>query len=625
MAFLRGLWRFLIGVKDALVLLFLLLFFVALWGALHVRAPLQVPNGSALLVDLDGFVVDQASERTPLELATGGVDVMPEIEAREVVAAIRHAKDDKRIKALVLQLDNFFGAGQANLQSIGAALRNFRASGKPVYAYSTAYIDDSYYLAAHADQLWMNLLGGVLLTGPGGPNLYFRQALDKLKVDVNVFRVGTYKAAVEPFTRSEASPEARAAEQTLVDTLWNSYAADVRQVRPRADVDAYLSTLQERVAAARGDLARTAVAGGLVDKLGSYADFGNHLRKLVGKAPADDVPGGFNQIALQDYLRSANPLAGGSGDAVGIVYVAGNIVDGNAPPGTAGGDTIADLIEKALTDDKIKALVVRIDSPGGSVLASEKIRQALATARSEGLPIVASMGPVAASGGYWVATAADEIYAQPSTITGSIGVFAVVPTFQRTLADLGINADTVKSTPYSGEPDIWNGLSPETRTLLQASVEDIYRRFTGLVAQARKLPVERVDQIAQGRVWAGTTAKQLGLVDHLGSLDAAVAAARKRAGLKADARTIDIEVEPSLPFQLLDQFMGKEEPQEKQARDPFAKLARVSQLRAASALLDAAGVARGATIQARCLSCVTYLPPQPTPELASVLAKLVGR
>ncbi|MFZ4110772.1 MAG: signal peptide peptidase SppA, partial [Polymorphobacter sp.] len=293
-----------------------------------------------------------------------------------------------------------------------------------------------------------------------------------------------------------------------------------------------------------------------------------------------------------------------TGPAIGVVYVTGDIVDGEAPRGTAGGTTIARAIAKAVADnDDLKALVVRVDSGGGSVLASEEIRQALIDAKKQGLPVVASFGPVAASGGYWLATAADEIYAMPSTITGSIGVFAIIPSFNRSLAALGIGVDGVKSTPYSGEPDLLAGLSPETRVILQASVEDIYRRFTGLVATARKLPIAEVDRIGQGRVWAGNTALRLKLVDKLGGLDAAVVAAAARAGLKGKVRTIDIERPESPLVALFRGVMGPGEEQEQVSRDPFAKLAAASQLRLLAAVGDMRAIAQGPTMQAACAEC----------------------
>ena len=629
MAFVRGAWAFLVGVKDLLVLLILLLFFVGLWAALNARSgtTASVPSGSALVLNLDGAVVEQATESSPFA-ALGGVDRPSEVQVRDVIGAIDSAAKDSRIKAIVLDLDTFLGSGEANLQSIGARLRAFKAAGKPVYAYATAYTDDGYYLAAQATQAWINPLGGVLLSGPGGPNLYFKAALDKLDVDVNVFRVGTYKSAVEPFTRQGASPEAEAAEQVLVDSLWKTYAGDVAAARKGADVNAFLANLPARVGASGGDFATTALKAGLIDRIGTRAEFGRMLAKLVG-AGKDERPGSFNAVKLKSYREATKST--GSGRAIGIVYVAGNIVDGDAPLGSAGGDTIAAQIDKAVANDNIKALVVRIDSPGGSVLASERIREALTEARGKGLPIVASMGAVAASGGYWVATAADEIVAQPSTITGSIGVFAIIPTFNRSLKALGIGTDGVKSTPYSGDPDVLRGLTPETRLILQASVEDIYRRFTGIVAKARKLPVARVDQIGQGRVWAGTTAKDLNLVDKLGGIDVAIAVAAKRAGVPADTRTVDIERSAPLFGQLARSLLGGGSDEDdaqsfaQGARDPFAHAARASQLRLLAAIGEAHAVATGATIQAHC-GCSALTVPRAADASAAQgwLARLAG-
>jgi protease-4 len=623
MTILRTIWRLLVAVKDALVLLLLLLFFVGLWGALQFRSAVTVPNGSALVVDLAGVIVDQAREPSPAEFLSGA-SIVPEIEAAELAATIRHAAGDARIKALVLQMDDFLGAGEANLQSIAGAMKTFRASGKPVYAYATAYLDDGYYLAAQANEAWLNPLGAVLLTGPGGSGLYFKEALDKLAVTVNVFRVGAFKSAVEPFIQSAPSPEAREAEQALVDALWSTYVTGVQEARPGIDVNAYIAQLPQRVRAEDGDLARAALASKLVDKVGTFAAFGREARKLVGAPTSEEAPGSFNQVDYTDYRRSlGSRLSGaGGGPAVGLVYVSGTIVDGEAPPGEAGSDTLSALIEDALTDDGIKALVVRIDSPGGSVLASEKIRQALLQAKTRGIPVVASLGPVAASGGYWVATAADEIIAQPSTITGSIGVFAIIPSFERTLAELGVNAAGVRSTPLSGEPDVLAGLSPESRELLQLSVEDIYRRFVSIVATARKLPPERVEQVAQGRVWAGTAAQSFGLIDRFGGLDAAVAAAAKRAGLGDSPRTVDVEVAPWLPLQFLQEFGGSSATAAPSAqRDGFSKLARVGEMRAAAALSAAHAAAVGPRLQALCLACAAH---QPGPSASSVGGASLG-
>ena len=602
MAIVRGVWRVLVGVKDLLVLVLLLIFFIALWSALGNRAQLTVPKGSALVLSLDGAIVDQAAERSPLQ-ALSGSSIGAETEVRDYIRAIDTAAKDDRIKALVLDLDTFVGAGQANLQSLGQALQRFKKTGKPINAYATAYTDEGYYLAAQADKIWINPLGGVLLTGPGRSNLYFKNALAKLDIDVNVFRVGTYKAAVEPFTRSEASPEARAANQALADTLWQVWLADVRTARPASDVAAFIAQLPQRLGAAGGDQAKAALDAKLVDAIGTRSDFNDAMIKLVGEGEQRRF-GTYTGVSLDRYLAATQSLVPAKGDAVGVVYVTGNIVDGEAPRGTAGATTISRAIARAVSDnDDIKALVVRIDSGGGSVLASEEIRQALIDAKKDGLPVVASFGPVAASGGYWVATAADEIIAQPSTITGSIGVFAIIPSFDRAIGRLGISADGIKTTPYSGEPDILRGIGPETRVVLQSGVEDIYRRFTTLVGTARKLPVTEVDRIGQGRVWAGSTAKQLKLVDSMGGLDAAVAAAARRAGIKGTPRTIDIE-RPGSPFaQLIETFIGPGEDQDQVARDPFAKLTAASRLRILAAIGDVRVMADGPTMQASCLEC----------------------
>ena len=602
MTFVRYTWRFLVGVKDLLVLLLLLLFFAALWSALNSRSTLNVPEGGALVLHLDGGIVDQGADQSPFELASGR-EISGQVQARDIIRAIDSAAADSRIKTVVLDLDTFVGGGQANLQTIGEALQRFRTAGKSVNAYATAYTDDGYYLAAQANRVWLNPLGGVLLTGPGGSNLYFKNALDKLNVDVNVFKVGTYKAAVEPFTLTRSSPEARTANQALVDSLWGSFQADVKAARPAADIAAFIAQLPQRLGASGGDQAKAALDSKLVDAVGTRSDFDAAIVKLVGEGEQRSF-GTYKGITLASYLAAIDPVVPQTGPAVGVVYVTGDIVDGEAPRGTAGGTTIARAIASAVADnDDLKALVVRVDSGGGSVLASEEIRQALIDAKKQGLPVVASFGPVAASGGYWVATAADEIYAMPATITGSIGVFAIIPSFNRSLAELGIGVDGVKSTPYSGEPDVLAGLSPETRVILQSSVEDIYRRFTGLVATARKLPVAEVDRIGQGRVWAGSTALQLKLVDKMGGLDAAVAAAAARAGIKGKFRTVDIERPESPLVALFRGVMGPGEEKEQVARDPFAKLAAASRLRLLAAVGDMRAIAQGPTMQAACTEC----------------------
>ncbi len=612
-------WRVMVGIKDFLVLCLLALFFIGISALLSSAKPAHVPDGSALVLALDGAIVDQASETSPLDAASGGM--AGEVQARDLVRAIDHAAADDRIKAIVLQLDGFMGGGQANLASVADALARFRKAGKPVHAWATAYGDDSWYLAAGASQLWVSPMGGVVLTGPGGSRLYFARALEKLQIDVNVFRVGTYKSFVEPFTRSSASPEAKAADQALAGSLWTSWQADARRLRPKANIAAYINELPQRIGKFGGDGAKAALDAGLVDQIGSRDAFDAAMIKLVGQDELDDW-GHFTGVGLDDYLSVIGNDKGG--DAVGVVYVTGNIVDGEAPRGTAGSTTIRLALEDALEKhDNIKALVVRVDSGGGSVTASEEIRAALLAAKADGLPVIASFGPVAASGGYWVGTAADEIYAQPSTITGSIGVFAILPSFPRALNDLGINSDGVKTTPYSGEPDVIAGLSPQVRTVLQMGVEDVYRRFLGVVSTARKLPVAEVDRIAQGRVWAGTQAQQLRLVDKFGGLDAAVAAAAAKAGIKGDVQVIDIE-KPIPAWQQALTGLGAAETEE-QARDPWARAVQASRLRLLATARDFGWLAagKGATMQALCVECT--MAGSPRPAAARDAETLLGR
>ncbi len=602
MKVLGTIWRVIVGIKDVMVLLLLSLFFVALSAGLSSGKAARVPDGGALVIRLDGALVDQSGETSPFDAASG--NVAAEVQVRDLVRAIDAAAADARIKALVLDLDGFMGAGQANIETVVAALERFRKSGKPVHSWATAYTDDSWLLAAASTRIWSNPLGGVVLAGPGGSNLYFARALEKLNVDVNVFRVGTYKSFVEPYTRASASPEAKAADQALVNSLWQSWLAEARRLRPKADVPAYIAQLPQRLGRFGGDGARAAQDAGLVDELGSRDAFDAAMIKLVGEADLEDW-GHYNGIALDDYLGAIAGQDKGSGDAVGVVYVTGNIVDGESPRGTAGSATIRAALEEALENEDIKALVVRVDSGGGSVTASEEIRAALLAAKADGLPVVASFGPVAASGGYWVGTAADEIYAQPSTITGSIGVFAILPSFPRALNEIGINADGVKTTPYSGEPDVVAGLSPEVKQVLQMGVEDIYRRFLGVVSTARKLPVAEVDRIAQGRVWAGTEAQKLKLVDKFGTLDAAVKAAAAKAGLKGEPRVIDIEKPVPEWVKALQSFDRAETGE--QARDPWARMMQASRLRLAMAVADLGHMASGrsATMQATCVECAT--------------------
>ncbi|MFQ3595388.1 MAG: signal peptide peptidase SppA [Sphingomonadaceae bacterium] len=612
MPFLNGLWRILMGVKDVLVLLFLVLFFVALWGALSLRAPgVKVPDGGLLVIDLRGTLVDQATPSSPFALLAGD-GIVTETEARDVVRAIDRAATDKAIRGIVLDLDGFLGGGLANLEGVGAALLRFRATEKPVFAFATGYADSGYLLAAHATESWVDPMGGVFLSGPGGTGIYLKGALEKLKVDVEVFRVGTFKSASEPFTEERASPEARAADQALVDDLWLAYQASVARAKPGFDVRAAVEAMPARVAGRNSDLATLAVAMGFVDKVGTRRAFVERLEQEVGEGDVLGIRG----ITLSDYLSSRFRSAP-RGDHVGIIHVAGGIVDGQAPEGQAGGESVRDLLLEAIDDKKVKAIVVRIDSGGGTATASDVIRETVLKARAEGKPVVASMGPVAASGGYWVATGAEKIFAEPSTITGSIGVVGILPTFGRTLAEVGITTDGVGTTPYSRQPNVLGQLNDPARELIQAGVRDVYGKFIAVVAEARGMDTAAVEAIAEGRVWSGQKALELNLIDTHGGLDAAVAEAARLAGIEGEPESRVIRKPRSLLAQLLEQgALVRHQPM-----DPLAAQVMAARMQAAAMVQATLALLKGPAIHAACVACAAFRPVSAEPPAAGIFPR----
>jgi protease IV len=611
MKFVRAIWKLLVGIKDALVLIFMLLFFGALYGALSAR-PAPVRNG-VLDLSLNGSVVEQPARARWSDVASG--NRLGQYRLRDLVQALDKARDDGRVKAVALDLSGFTGGGETTIQDLADAVRRVRAAGKPVIAYGVGYTDSSYELASAASEVWLNPLGAVLVTGPGGSNLYFKGLLDKLGVTANVYRVGTYRSAVEPFIRNDMSPAAKQNYQALDQAELESWRQAVKQARPKANVDLFLANMNGAIAAAGGDMAKAAVANGLVDRIGSRREFEQRLAQIGGKDDKDE--GGFARIRLSSYISDAveqNPKG-----PIGIVTIAGDIVDGNAGPGTAGGDTVAKEIEDGIHDG-IKALVVRVDSPGGSVLASERIRQAELEAKAHKIPVVVSMGSVAASGGYWVSTPADFIYAEPSTITGSIGVFGIIPSFQGTLQKLGIGADGVKTTPLSGEPDVFKGPSPEAGQLIQTGVNAMYARFLQVVAAARHKTPQQIDQIAQGRVWDGGTAHQLGLVDGFGNIDDAVAKAAQLAGLGNERRVRYLEPPVSFRQQLIETLAAGGNDSSAVPDDAFASLSRAPRQQLAEMLSELRSILGGASIQARCLECPAVAPARLDKRDLSLLA-----
>ena len=613
MKFVRAIWKLLVGIKDALVLILMLLFFGSLYGALSAR-PAPVRDG-VLNLNLNGSVVEQPSR--PEWSAVAGTTRPQEYRLRDLVTALDKAKDDRRVKAVALDLDGFTGGGATAVGDLANAVRRVRQSGKPVVAYGVGYTNASYALASAASEIWLNPLGGVLIAGPGGSGLYYKGLLDKLGVTANVYRVGTYKAAVEPFIRNDMSPAAKENALALDQARLESWKQEIKQARPKANIDLFLGNMNGAIAAAGGDMAKAAVQAGLVDRIGDRRDFEARLAQLGGGAGPNGDP--FKEVKLASYVSDVVPQK--PTGPIGVVTIAGDIVDGKAGPGTAGGDTIADEITDGIRTKGIKALVVRVDSPGGSVLASERIRQAELEAKARKIPVVVSMGSLAASGGYWVSTPGDFIYAEPSTITGSIGVFAVLPSFQGTLQKLGLGADGVKTSPLSGEPDLLKGPSPEASQLLQTGVNAMYGRFLGVVAAARHKTPQQVDQIAQGRVWDGGTAHQLGLVDGFGDLNDAIAKAAQLAGLGNERGVRYLEPQPTLRDRIIAAIANSGNEDTSTPSDAYSVLTRQPQQQLASALSEVRSIFKGASIQARCIECP---PSAPAPQLQAKDLTLLG-
>ncbi|TGX54973.1 signal peptide peptidase SppA [Sphingomonas gei] len=627
MKLVRGAWKILVGIKDFLVLVLMLLFFAGLFTALSYKPNKAAIHDGALVVALDGTIVEQPEEADPFA-GFGGGEVTKQHRLRDVVRALDTARTDTRVKVVVLDLDRFMGGYPAAVSEVAAAVGKVRASGKPVLAYATGYTDRGYVLAANASEVWVNPQGGTLFAGPGGTQLYYKGLMDKLGVNAHVYKVGKFKSAVEPYIRSDMSPEARAANDALYGALFTQWREAVAKARPKARVADYLAQPDAVVVGAGGDIAASNLAYGLVDKVGDRLAFGKRVAEIAG-TPAGKPAGSFKAIKLADWIQ-ANPAPTG-GDAIGVITVAGEIVDGKAGPGHAGGDSVSALLLKGLAEKKLKALVVRVDSPGGSAMASEQIRQAILQAKAQGLPVVVSMGSLAASGGYWVSTAGNTIFAEPDTITGSIGIFGVLPSFENSLAKIGVTTDGVRTTPLSGQPDVMGGINPVTDRILQSAIEAGYGRFVNLVAQSRKLTPQRVDEIGQGRVWIGGVAHQLKLIDRFGGIDDAIAEAARQAKLDpGKVNAVYLEKEPSAWMQFAESVMGGDKDDDDWADQPagadlFARIASERRALLGQALGDARRLALGGSVQARCLECVAIGPPVVRAEDRSLLDLLIAR
>ncbi|EAN9311526.1 signal peptide peptidase SppA [Salmonella enterica] len=533
--FFKWTWRVLNFVREMvlnLFFIFLVLVGVGIW--------MQIGNGNnseqtargALLLDISGVIVDKPSTNHRLgalgrQLFGASSDRLQENSLFDIVNAIRQAKDDRNITGIVLDLKNFTGADQPSMRYIGKALREFRDSGKPVFAVGENYSQGQYYLASFANKIWLSPQGQVDLHGFATNGLYYKTLLDKLKVSTHVFRVGTYKSAVEPFIRDDMSPAAREADSRWIGELWQNYLHTVsanRQISPQ-QLFPGAQAIIDGLTSVGGDTAKYALDHKLVDALASSADVEKALTKQFDWSKTEN---NYRAISYYDYSLKTPADTGGT---IAVIFANGAIMDGEETPGNVGGDTTASQIRDARLDPKVKAIVLRVNSPGGSVNASEVIRAELAAARAAGKPVVVSMGGMAASGGYWISTPANYIVASPSTLTGSIGIFGVINTVENSLSSIGVHSDGVSTSPLA-DISMTKALSPEVQQMMQLSIEYGYKRFITLVANARKRTPEQIDKIAQGHVWTGEDAKANGLVDSLGDFDDAVAKAAELAKLK---------------------------------------------------------------------------------------------
>lgn len=534
--FFKWTWRLLNFVRELVLNLFFILLVlvgVGIWLQVSSSTTSERSSRGALLLDISGVVVDKPSASSKLsvigrQIFGASSDRLQENSLFDIVQTIRQAKDDRNITGIVLDLKNFAGGDQPSMQYIGKALREFRDTGKPVYAVGDSYSQGQYYLASFANKIWLSPQGVVDLHGFATNGLYYKSLLDKLKVSTHVFRVGTYKSAVEPFIRDDMSPAAREADSRWIGELWQNYLNTIaanRQITAQ-QVFPGAQGLLDGLRKADGDTAKYALDNKLVDALGSSADIEKAMTKAFGWSKADN---NYRAVSMYDYVVKT---PADTGSSIAVIFANGAIMDGEETPGNVGGDTTASQIRDARLDPKVKAIVLRVNSPGGSVSASEVIREELAAAKAAGKPVVVSMGGMAASGGYWISTPADYIVASPSTLTGSIGIFGVINTVENTLDSIGVHTDGVATSPLA-DMAVTKALPPEVQQMMQLSIENGYKRFITLVAQARKSTPEAIDKIAQGHVWTGEDAKANGLVDSLGDFDDAVAKAAELAKVKS--------------------------------------------------------------------------------------------
>jgi len=552
-----GIWRTIALIYALLLIVILLVVPVGVYLAFFSGPHAQVADSSALVWAPVGSLVEQNTGGVGSIVSSLVSQPVSQSVVRDLIESLDRAAGDDRITLAFLKLDELGAAQPGQLQDLVAAIDRFKQSGKPVVAWSPSYDQAQYELASHADTIYLDPLGFVFIPGYGAYSNYYKDALDKLGVTINVFRVGQYKSYVEPYTRNDMSPAARADAQAWLNSIWGTYrdvASSARDLAP-TDIDSYIDGFADTLVAADGDAAQMAVQAGLVDRVATLEQVREDMRKQVG---VDEAHGSFTQINQADYLvaTDADEPAPRTDSRIALVVVEGAIVDGESVPDSAGGDTISRMIADARRDDQVSALLLRVNSPGGSVTASERIRREVQLTREAGKPVVVSMAGVAASGGYWISMNADQIWAEPSTITGSIGIFAVVPTFQEPLDKLGIHTDGVGTTALSGALRLDQPLSEPVKMMLQAGVEHGYRQFISQVADSRDLEMDAVERIAQGRVWSGADAHTNGLVDELGDYRQAEQATAKLAGLQPGDYALQIMQPPASWQATLREFLS---------------------------------------------------------------------
>jgi protease-4 len=530
---IRGFWNGLTVVRVTISNIIFLLLIIFFFAILLSDSKKDLPDKAALVLALQGDIVIQKTGTVPSGWLFGE-PAREETLLRDVIDAIDYAVNDERIQLLVLDLHDMGSAGISKLQDIGESLTRFKDSGKEIIAAGAVFNQAQYYLAAHADRIYVHPMGGVFLSGFGLYRQYFKTALEKLLVQFHVFRVGTYKSALEPFLRDDMSQSAKEANLAWLTVLWDDFKTNLAALRglDAQAIDDYINNISGHLAGVEGDTARLALNYGLVDEIKTRDEVISELTELVGE---DEDKKTFNQIQMDNYLEVIRPEllpTDPFSTKVGIIVARGVILDGKQPAGKIGGDTLSDLIRKARRDDQIAAIVIHIDSPGGSALASETIRNEIELTRLEGKPVIVSMSSIAASGGYWISSAADEIWASPTTITGSIGIYGAFVSLEKSLDSLGIHTEGVGTTKLAGALDPTRPLNPAVADSMQLMIENNYRRFIQLVAEGRNLEPQEVEKVAQGRVWAGKTAQELGLVDKFGSLQEAVGSAAELAAVE---------------------------------------------------------------------------------------------